>query len=763
MLHRLVKIVLLLCPLLVALEAPAAPPSPRAETATMLAQLDELVKYGWWDRADRTCNAVEALLKSVKDRDLDARTAAIRRTITAAQVRNTAEPEPRRQADMIRRVQASNRNFPDKPLIHRVRAAGGGTCLTVAEALARSNDGELIELGTGTYTVTAGDLSGRSKGGKRRASVLLAAPGEWPRLIPGKDVDYTLDCEVWLDGVEVVAGRRGIASAPVHARYCSFRAEQAPASLDQGATGLPAGSEFTDCALRNFLVAAEAGRSEIARSLFLTNLVAVRAAGRAKISRCAFYRCVTGIAADGGSIDATLFSRCKSPTSQPSSLVRSHCAESADPFVDPFKGDFRLRTDAELPGSITGEGVGPVWPADRWEMFIANYARTTGPVGLAEILDGQAVAALAQAGRLADGKDYPAAGTLVADLLGRYADCPSIRKAGSEVDALADRVLRGLLAHRPAPTQPDGEPSRMAELLAQATELAATSRPDEAMAVVRKAITADPNAIEPHQLAAEISADLARPMQADAMAKRAADLIELGGASVPQAVRRRQVSLQARLAKLPRRGPELHKMMQEQAASYAKVVRNPGPPSTALACRRAALLDPDNSDYAKRLSVAESLLQPVMDAGAADPDKAKDYRAEADKQFAAREWGQAVRQRREAYQRDPSADDLLFIAKCLQKLDPKSSPAAVAALQARQAAASIQDATASGRIIREANTVIRETDSDLPRIEQMDAEFIKRLEMRRTGIESADRETAELITQLIDKLAKLDRIDPKGK
>ncbi|MDD4889981.1 MAG: hypothetical protein PHU85_08615 [Phycisphaerae bacterium] len=768
MMYRSLMLMLTACVAMAIGAAVAAPPSDIVQKtiAGKLDKLDVMVTYKWWDRAGKECAIAESLIKSnsITNPATITRVTDLRKAIDAALPARPADPGAQRLGELIARVQKSNPNFPDRPTMIRVRPDGSGDVRTVAEALARSTDKDVIDLATGSYTLSPGELKARGKDGKNRACVFFAPRGEWPRLTPAKDADFTLDAPAWLDGVEVVAGAKAIASAPLTGRNCYFRAAQPPPAIDQGSLGLPAESDVVDSVLQNFRVGLALDKgADVSRTLFVTCLTGVsRDHDEVNLTRCAFYRCPLAIGARRGKAELSVFSRCRNVTTAPDRFERADCLESDDPFADPFKGNFRLRGDVRAPGKMAESPAGPGWSDDRWEMFRANYNRpvTDAPVGLSELRDGDAARALAEARKAATQKDYPAAATALADVLGKFATCPSIRGA-TDLDTFIDSVVDGI-NHPPTPAD-TGDPKKakeVAALIEQANAAAADGKKDDALALARKAVEADDTAIEPQQLAAELLIDLGRPAQAEPFLKRANELIEANADKTPPAVKARQGQLQGKVFKNTRFSQDWQKLQREQAAKYAELVGSPGPPSTAMAYRRALLLAPDNPDYKKRLAVAESLLQPVTDIGDPDAEKAGSSRAKSEKEYRDHKYDNAIARRRDAFKLDPSAEDVMFLSKCYQKLvDPPR--AATFAVQARGLAASMKDSAKARALIIEANDMLRNVDPPMLRIDQFDKDFIALAELRRKAAEAGgDKDTADQIGQVLDKLPKLNAIGP---
>jgi hypothetical protein len=128
-------------------------------------------------------------------------------------------------------------------------------------------------------------------------------------------------------------------------------------------------------------------------------------------------------------------------------------------------------------------------------------------------------------------------------------------------------------------------------------------------------------------------------------------------------------------------------------------------------------------------------------------------RDQAETAFRSHKFGDAAIDRREAFRLDPGSEDLLFIARCYQR-DQQPADAAVMALQARQMAQA--SAPVNAKTVGEASEILRTVDKPMITLETRDKEFIATVETRRKTVESRDKDTAEAMTQLLDKLAKLD-------
>ncbi len=727
--------------------------------AMRLADLEAMVAWKWWPRADV---AYGDLAAAVKQKNVT--NPVIRERLDAAgkaldeHRKSSGDAEIRRVADFQKRVAKVERRWRiDRAKIVRCDAAGAGDARTLAEALAKTGPGDAIELYTGIYTLDSDDLRARGPGNRPRARVFWAAPGHWPRIVAPDDQRFTIEEAVFLDGLEVWPGQAGVSDKPVNASNCYFRSPTPPPAADKGATGLTGHDRrmggLYDCVFRNFLLAARpGGGNDLHRLLFITCVTGLDAENdRLTLSDSAFYRCLHATAGREVAAERCRFVRVGNRHEGQGKLVERETAEGDDAFVNPFANDYRPRG---------GAGAGPRWDEQRWRMLRANFDLSSEqtPRGLAELLAPEGTVRLAAArAALEEGKfDEAAAG--VADLLGRLADCPTV--PGREVEQLASRILSEAAAAGAAPRVgvPADARKKAEGLLASARAAKSSGEADKARLLAEQAVAADDTHVEAHQLLAELWMDGGRPTRAEPLLERSDALIAAAIDPGVAAWRAEQARMAMRLSQMLTAATGWQKLREEFLGKYTeKIAPAGGLPSTAMIYRRASLLgDPKN--WQKQLADAESALvaplpRPVANGTEQEAQALREQGAEA---FRERNYLKAIEHYTGAWVQQQSPDDLLKLAQCYQRLEQATS-AALLAMMVRQAIAGMADKARSSFIERDVINILRTVDPTLLAVEQLDRQFEAGAAPRRAVAEAkGDKDTVEDIDRTLMKLKTLD-------
>ncbi|MCG3179430.1 MAG: hypothetical protein BIFFINMI_01765 [Phycisphaerae bacterium] len=753
-----------LAALLVASARPAfaGPLDPITATklSTDLGRLEAMIALGWWERAQ---SAYDDLAGQIKFKNIANNVVADRmaRAKTALDAR-AAGPSPggdsARFDALLKRIGDRDRRFPvDKYRKVIVDPDGGGDYRTLSNALAASAQTDVIVLRTGIYPISKFDLEGDRR--TQRARVFYADAGHWPRVVPAKDEDWAFVDRCFVDGVEVLPGKRGVSNSQMlDLANCYLRSAAVPDPKAAGPDGIASGDhvEVTDTVFCNLRVAAHSPRlGSLDNCLFVTCVEAVKGSGQMRVwpKQSAFYRCMTALSARQGTVAECLFSRVLN-VALDKAVQQDRCVENDDPFVNPFRGDFRIKPAVQ----VEGKPPGPRWSDDRWELFIANWnlAPDAPPQSLARVRDPDAAARLADARQAAADKQWAKAAADLSALTGPCRDCPSAKAAADEIGRLCDATLDGLVATGQVPTPAAAQAARQQaqDLLAQARASYKAGKKDEAVDAASKAVEADTDFLEGRMTLAQWLAESGRPRQARLYLTRAGELIDAYADRVDVQTRSNFLKLSAELdQKLVHRRDWDH-LSADYAGKYLAQASQPGQPSTALSLRRVALLKGLDETQRKQLSDAESAMVPLIKrpADKPDPNKAKEDRDEAGKLLAGQQYTQAMDRWVDAYSLDPQPDDLIKLAQCyMRKKQPQQ--AALLALIARQQATAAND----GSSVTAAAAILRIADPALGRIELIDAD-LSMVGERKADLadKSGDQETADAIRRAMGELGKID-------
>jgi hypothetical protein len=735
--------------------------------AARLAELEAMTGWGWWAQAEA---AHRELADTIKQNQVDNalildRMAKARAALDAELKRQAANPETRRLDDLLARVRKLNPRFPaDRHQTLRVNPDGSGDYRTLVEALTHSKASDVIELYTGRFIVSRADLNGPG-GGARRARVLVAARGEWPRIVPEAEESFTFDEGMFVDGLEILPGKRGINDKTFRVANCYLRSPLPPPSVKAGPGGLLGGKDvrLSDSIVRYMHTGVAASANTVVqRTLFMTCVKALtKRGGKARVrpTQCAFYRCLTAVAAKDASARDCLFSRVKSLAPANEKLQQDDCLAHDDPFRNPFKGDFRLREGLTTPG---GKAPGPQWADERWEMFMANWDLPPDamPKSLAACRDEAAARALAKVRDAVKAEQWDASAAGLAKLLGPYRDCASVRRADAEILRLVNIVLTRAIAKGVAPGIGSLQAREQADAkLAEADKHLADGNANQAIVAVEEAIGLDPTHLSALHKLAKLLIESGQPAKAQPTLGRAEQLIEALAHRVSPAQRTEQLTLRARLDKLLQARRDWKKLADEYADKFAVAAGPDGLPSQALAYQRATLLRSGDEDFQRRLARAKRVLVPALKSSTTQPDAAgaEQLREQARDLVRQRRFSPAIERLTDAWARDPKIDDLLQLARCYQQLKTGRPQAALLGLMARLGALRMEDQSAGGKILRSAVALIKNADPSVIRLEQLDREFIE-LARRRSAQADAlgDKQTAGEIAETLERLDQVD-------
>lgn len=762
---------LLLSAVLVAVAAaPAAGQGPSAMeqklVAMKLSDLEAMAAWGWWGRADNAYRDLEAAvkLKNITNPVILDRLGKVKAALDDHVKQAAGRGEDARVAAFLDRVAKANNRFRiDQAKVIHVRPDGRGDARTIAEALARSESGDVLELYTGTFTLSTVDLRAKGDRNRDRARVFYAAPGHWPRVVAAEDQAFTIEEPVFADGLEIWPGKRGISDRPLNVSNCYFRSPTPPPALDKGATGLTGRDRraaTTDSVFRNLLLAVEPNRDmETDRCLFITCVTAFAAEGNnnAKARECVFYRCVNATTGQRASAERCLFARVRNRHDGNGKLDEKDCDSGDDPFRDPFKNDYRLKSTLAI---LKNGPVGPRWGDERWEMLAANFdlSADQAPQSLAVLRSPEAEARLAEARAAAEAKDWNKAAVALADLLGPLADCPAV--ASRDVEQLASDILKEATAAGAAPRAGQDPAARKQadDLHAQAAAHAQAGRHPEAIDAAKKAVAADDTHVAAIQLLADLLMETGHPVQAEPLLQRCGHLIAANADQVPLKVRTEQNTLENKLASRMLASQSWQKLVDEFTAKYEEKSEAPGLPSGAMVARRMLLLTGDQKKWRKKLDDAESaLVAPLKDPLAnGSAERAENLRAEGMRALNDRLYPKAIELYTDAWAEQPMPEDLLKLAQCQQRMG-RPSVAAILAVMVRQAAAGLSDRVRSATLERSAIDVLRPIDPLVLAVEQLDRQFLSGADQRRKGaVVKNDLDTVAAIDAILKKLQSID-------